>query len=118
MIDLPEMDIEFMEKTYQTALSCGLPIISADNSARIMAVLYVHGNNEFMVHCPKFAVEMRYIQDRFNLKGAHIPNPEITALIRRYSKELEEYEKAHPKDRYPNWAKELYKKRYNITLIN
>lgn len=111
-------DYGFMEATYRTALNCGLPIISTDTSARIMAVLCVHGNNEFMVHSPKFTIEMRYIQDRFGLKGAHVPDVEIVKGIQAYVKELQEYEKAHPNDRYPEWATRLFKERYGFKLIN
>lgn len=114
-----EKDImSFMRATYNTALNCGLPIISADTSARIMAVLYVHGNNEFMVHSPKFNVEREYIQKRFGIEGGVKPSAEIIILIKKYVKELEDYERDNPTHKYPQWAIKLFEDRYGFKLIN
>lgn len=111
-------DYSFMKATYETALNFGLPIISTDTSARILSVVYVHGNNEFMVHSPKFQIEIDYIKRRFHIQGTETPTSDITSLIQHYSKELEEYEKQNPKRRYPDWAKLLFKTRYGFDLIN
>lgn len=112
------MDEKFLQATYDTALAAGLPIISTDTSARILAVTYVHGNNEFMCHSAKFRVEADYIQKRFHIRGSDCPDLKIVTLIQQYVTELEEYEKKNPKDRYPEWAKSLFQKRYGFKLIN
>lgn len=112
------MDEKFLQATYDTALSAGLPIISTDTSARILAVTYVHGNNEFMCSSPKFRVETNYIQKRFHIRGSECPDLKIVKLIQQYVSELELYEKQNPKDRYPDWARELFLKRYGFKLIN
>ena len=107
-----------MKSTYETALNAGLSIVSLDTAARILAVVYVHGNNEFMVHSPKFNTEREYIQKRFHIQGGEIPDPEIIPVLKGYIKELEEYEKLHPIEKYPAWAKDLFIQRYNFKLIN
>lgn len=111
-------DYDFMRATYMSALNAGLPIISSDTSARILSVVYVHGNNEFMVHSPKFHIEMEYMQQRFHLFGGETPDLKIVTLVKRYVKELEEFEKQYPVKRYPEWAVDLFKSRYNVKLIN
>lgn len=113
-----EQKDSLMRSTYETALNCGLPIISTDTSARILAVVYVHGNNEFMVHSPKFNVEREYIQKRFGIEGGVSPDAKIIPLIKQYIRELENFEKENPDTRYPKWAKELFKQRYGFELIN
>lgn len=113
-----EQKDSLMRRTYETALKCGLSIISTDNSARIMAVLYVHGNNEFMVYSEKFQIEREYIQKKFGLEGGCTPKPIIVNLIKKYVKELEQFEKDNPDKRYPKWAIDLFKQRYNFQLIN
>lgn len=112
------MEKHLIEIMYATALNCDMPIISTDTSARILAVVYVHGNNEFMVHSPKFNVERNYIQKRFGIEGGASPNPMIIPLIKKYTKELEDFEKANPEKRYPKWAIDLFKERYGFNLIN
>lgn len=107
-----------LETTYNTALNCDIPIISLDTSARILAILYVHGNNEFMVHCAKFKVEIDYIQKRFKIEGGEAPDREIIPLLKQYIIELEAYEQSYPDIRYPDWANDLFQKRYGIKLIN
>lgn len=112
------MDEKFLQATYDTALAAGLPIISTDTSARILAVTYVHGNNEFMCSSPKFKVETGYIQKRFHIEGGETPDAEIVRLIQQYVSELELFEKRNPKEKYPEWAMSLFKQRYGFKLIN
>lgn len=112
------MDEKFLQATYDTALSAGLPIISTDTSARVLAVTYVHGNNEFMCSSPKFKVEIGYIQKRFHIKGSECPDLKIVKLIQHYVMELEQFEKENPKKKYPDWALALFKQRYGFKLIN
>ena len=103
---------------YDSALAAGLPIISTDTAAKILAVLYVHGNNEFMTHSPKFSAEIRYIRQKWNIDGGLVPEAGIVSAIKRYVSELEQFEKNHPKERYPQWAIDLFQERYGVKLIN
>lgn len=107
-----------MEATYNTALQAGIPVISLDNAARILAVLYVHGNNEFMVHSDKFHVEINYLQKRFKIDGGEVPDKSIIPKLRQYIEELEMFEQTHPELRYPEWADKLFRERYGFKLIN
>lgn len=109
---------DFFKQLYDTALAAGLPIISTDTAARLLAVTYVHGNNEFMTHNPKFLAEIKYIQQRWGIDGGLVPDAGISTSIRYYVTELERFEKEHPKERYPQWAIELFKNRYGFDLIN
>lgn len=106
------------QQLYETALAAGLPIVALDTAARILAVVYVHGNNEFMTHNEKFLTEIRYIQERWNIDGSLIPDCHIALLVKRYVQELEEYEEDNPKTPYAPWAIKLFKERYGVDLIN
>lgn len=109
-----------------TCLSAGIPAISTDTAARIMAVTYTHGNNEAFVFNPNFVADLDYICKRFHIHGAGTPNLHFAELLRKYVSELETFEKAHEgsqggalfKPHVPQWAVELFKDRYNIKLIN
>lgn len=46
-------------------LAAGIPAITTDACARLMAALYVHGNNELMTHHKGFLADVRYIQLRY-----------------------------------------------------
>lgn len=109
---------EFMQANYDTALQAGIPIISLDTSARILAVLYVHGNNEFMVHSDKFHVEINYIQKRFRIEGGDSPDRAIIPKLKQYIEELEQFEQTYPNKRFPEWADKLFRERYGFKLIN
>lgn len=108
-------------------LEAGIPAISKTTCAMLMAVLYVHGNNEAMVFNKTFLADLRYIQMRFGIHGAGVPNMEFAGMVKQYIKELETYEREHSNDKstgalysvsYPKWAVKLFKQRYNIKLIN
>lgn len=107
-----------LQQLYATALAADLPIISSDNAAKILAVVYVHGNNEFMTHNDKFLAEIKYIQQRWNIDGGLTPDGEMIFLLRKYIDSLEQYEKDNPKTPYDPWAIELFRERYGIELIN
>lgn len=56
-----------------------------------------------------------------------MPDPEFSALVKKYSKELEDYYQAHKDDKVegaifsdpkPQWSIDLFKERYDIKLIN
>lgn len=108
-------------------LSLGIPAITQDTSARLMAVLYVHGNNELMTHHRGFLADVRYIQLRFHMHGTGTPPADFAEDVQCYVRELEDYIKEHPDDgkgdavfksSAPKWATDLFKNRYGIKLIN
>lgn len=107
--------------------SIGIPAISRDTAARILAVTYVHGNNEALVFNNKYLEDVKHIQCMYNIDGAATPDSEIVELIDRYVKELEKYRDDHSneskgealfRNHAPGWAHELFKERYGIILIN
>lgn len=108
---------KFMEATYMTALNCGLEIVPFDVAARVMAILYLYGNNENFVYSPKFNVERKFIQAKYRLNGGESPDADFVRQLRFHIKDLETYAESHPDDRCPKWAKDLISKRYGFKLI-
>ena len=82
----------------EACLSTGIPAISIDTSARILAVVYVYGNNEAFVCNKTFLADVRYIQKRFGIYGGETPNADFSVVLRQYIKELEDYEFEHKDD--------------------
>ena len=107
--------VKFDEKFYMgmlnDALTVGLPIISTDTAARLMAITYVYGGgNEALVLSPKFQCDCKYIQKRFGIQGGEIPDADFASTLRSYVKELENSKVC------PQWVHDLMKRRYNIKL--
>ena len=108
--------------------SVGINAISKDTAARILAVTYVHGNNEELVHNQKYMLDINHIQKMFGIEGCSTPTPEMVDLIKDYVKELEKYANDHANDNdkgeaifkthAPEWAHKLFQDRYGIKLIN
>lgn len=108
--------------------SIGTPAISTDTAARILAVVYVHGNNEAFVYNQKFLSDVDHIKQMYHVDGGESPNPDIVVLIKQYVKELEDFYEEHKNDKNdtdvifrnhaPEWAKQLFMDRYGIKLIN
>lgn len=122
------MDVSDFRTMWNNAcLQTGLKSISTDNAARIMAVVHIHGNNEAFCFNKKFLADVEYIRKEYHIGGAEIPDPEFSRLVKKYSKELEDYYQAHKDDKVegaifsdpkPQWAIDLFKERYDIKLIN
>ena len=107
--------VKFDEKFYMgmlnDALAVGMPIISTDTAARLMAITYVYGGgNETLVLSPKFQCDCKYIQKRFGIQGGEIPDADFASTLRSYVKELENSKVC------PQWVHDLMKRRYNIKL--
>ena len=107
--------VKFDEKFYMgmlnDALAVGLPIISTDTAARLMAITYVYGGgNETLVLSPKFQCDRKYIQKKFGIQGSEIPDADFVSTLRSYVKELENSKVC------PQWVHDLMKRRYNIKL--
>ena len=118
---------DFRKLWNDACLSVGVKSISTDNAARIMAVLYVHGNNEAFCFNQKFLADLDYIIAEYRIGGGEIPDPEFSRLVKIYSKELSEYYEIHKHDKKegalfndpkPQWAIDLFAERYDIKLIN
>lgn len=111
-------DYDFYSKMLQTALSAGLPIISTDTAAKVLAITYVYGgNNELFIASPKLKADLKYIQDRFHINGGEAPSVEIVPLIQQYVHEFQTYLKGKHKEDFPDWADKLMKDRYGIKLM-
>ena len=111
----------------EACLSAGLKSISTDSAARIMAIVYVHGNNEAFCLNQKFLADVDYIRKEYHIEGSAIPDPEFSRLLKMYAEELEDYYEKHKhekegnalfNDPKPQWAIDLFKERYDIKLIN
>ena len=108
---MEKFDEKFYMGMLNDALTVGLPIISTDTAARLMAITYVYGGgNETLILSPKFQCDCKYIQKRFGIQGGEIPDADFSSTLRSYVKELE-----NSKD-CPQWVSDLMKRRYNIKL--
>ena len=106
-------------------MSANIPAISMDTCARILAVVYVHGNNEYLVSNKSFLSDLQYIKEKLRLQGGEIPDADFCELIKKYVAKLENYMEDHKSDNsvifksdIPNWDVELFYDRYKIKLIN
>ncbi len=88
----------------------GLPAISTDTCAMILAVTCVLGNNEFMACNQKYQADVAYIRKRFRINGGEIPDPEIVKPLKYYIGLLE------TATQLPQWAEKLFKERYGMKI--
>lgn len=108
---MEKFDEKFYMGMLNDALTVGLPIISTDTAARLMAITYVYGGgNETLILSPKFQCDCKYIQKRFGIQGGEIPDAGFASTLRSYVKELENSKVC------PQWVHDLMKRRYNIKL--
>ena len=106
------METTLHEQWLDSCLKAGIPAISTDTAARILAVVYVFGSErESFVYNTKLVADIRYIKSRFDIEGCGVPPADLVELIKTYTKDCE----AHLDDK-PQWAKELFNKRYSIAL--
>ena len=88
----------------------GIPAISTDTSARVLATVHSLGNNEQMALCPQLRADLEYIQKVFGIDGGETPDSRIIGPLKRYIREIEESEDC------PKWAEKLFKDRYGIKI--
>lgn len=109
----------------ETCLRAGLPSISRDTSARIMAVLHVEsGCTTAVTHSPKLRADLKYIQRRFGLFGGATPDAAFAQTFRRYVREIEMHQRlsagrtdlTSAERAWPAWARSLYRDSYNVNL--
>lgn len=124
---IPAETVDKMRNQWNMAcLAAGIPAITTETSAMLMAVLYVHGNNELMTHHKGFLADVRYIQLRYHLHGSGSPDADFVEKLQGYIKELEraDDEPTESDDdavfhrNIPKWAIDLFQSRYKIKLIN
>jgi hypothetical protein len=106
----------------------GTPAIGRDTAARILAVTYVHGNNEALVYNDKYLQDIHHIEKMYHVEGGESPDADLVMLIKQYVNELEQYRDEHDNDvnesgavfqnKAPEWARRLFVNRYGIKLIN
>ena len=106
----------------------GTPAIGRDTAARILAVTYVHGNNEALVYNSKYLQDIHHIQQMYHVEGGESPDADLVMLIKQYVSELEQYRDEHDNDpnesgavfqnKAPEWARKLFMEKYGIKLIN
>ena len=65
----------------RTCLSAGIPAISEDTCARILACLYVHGNNEAFTLSGKFIADIEYLRGRSFLTKNDTTEKEIPVVV-------------------------------------
>ena len=109
----------------EACLQVGLPSISLDTSARIMAVLHVEsGCTTAVAHSPKLRADLEYIQKRFGISGGKTPDAAFVQTFRRYVREIEAHQKLNrgntslskEEQAWPTWARCLYRDSYNVKL--
>lgn len=106
----------------------GTPTIGRDTAARILAVTYVHGNNEALVYNSKYLQDIHHIEKIYHVEGGESPDADLVMLIKQYVSELEQYRDEHDNDpnesgavfqnKAPEWARKLFMEKYGIKLIN
>ena len=106
----------------------GTPAIGRDTAARILAVTYVHGNNEALVYNSKYLQDVHHIEKMYHVEGGESPDADLVMLIKQYVSELEQYRDEHDNDlnesgavfqnKAPEWARKLFMEKYGIKLIN
>lgn len=104
------------------------PAIGRDTAARILAVTYVHGNNEALVYNDKYLQDIHHIEKIYHVEGGESPDADLVMLIKQYVSELEQYRDEHDNDsnesgvvfqnKTPEWARKLFMEKYGIKLIN
>lgn len=105
-------------------LAAGIPAINTDTCVKILAVLYVHGNNEDFVFNGRLMADVEYIQERFGIIGGETPDADFAERLKKTIDELERYDRENCNQSstaifapaIPKWAKELFSNNYKIKL--
>lgn len=116
----------FRQLWNDTCLSAGIPAISLDTAARLLAIVVVHGgSSELFSYSTSLKDDVRYLQDKYNIYGGQIPDTRLVKLMSGYVAELESYEEEHWHDKteggvcvikIPEWGRKLILDRYNLKI--
>ena len=79
----------------EACLQFYLSSLTTDTAAKIMAVLYVYGNNENMVLNNHFVADCDYIQKRWHIQGGETPDIDFVVKFQCWHKDILDYEKEH-----------------------
>lgn len=110
----------------ESCLQCGIPAISTDKAAKILAMVYVlGGSHSSYTYSTYLRSTLEYIKKRFHIDGSETPDANIIPLIRQYSQELETaYSNATEHSEvglrinwYPEWASKIAEE-YNLPTNN
>ena len=89
-----------------TAITAGLPIVSADKCCKLLAWLYVYGGGcESVVTDERLRNDILYAQRRLNILGGEVPDTELLPIFQEYVKSTGGYDK--PYKTPPEWVIEL-----------
>ena len=108
-----------------TCLQAGIPSLSRDTCARILAVLHVEsGCTTAITLSPKLRADVRYIQERFGFLGGDTPDAAFVKLFNHYVREIDAYQRqakrrpelSRAEQAWPEWARRLYWDSYNVKL--
>ena len=113
----------FKQEFNRACLQIGIPALSEDTCAKILAVVYLHDNEQF-AFSGAFAADMEYIQKRYHIHGAVTPEVDFVDKVVRYIHELEEYARTHVEESTqnglfpakPQWAIEMFRNMYGIRI--
>lgn len=104
------LTIDDYKRWLHNCLVIGIPALSLETSAKILACVCVLGNNENIVMSPKCRADLEYIQKRYGIDGGEIPDSDIICPLKEYIAELEKATAV------PEWADKIFKERYGIKL--
>lgn len=99
----------------EACLQLGFPSLTTDTAAKIMAVLYVYGNNENMVLNNHFQADCNYIHKRYHIQGGETPDMDFVVKFQYWLGEITKYEQEHSEGIVP-WAVKLFDEMYSIKL--
>lgn len=98
----------------ESCLAAGIPSLSTETCAMILAVVYVADSDENIVMNLKLKADIDYIQKRFNIIGGYIPDSDFIQITKGFVMAIQgnfiEY------GDYPQFVKDLFKEYYNIEL--
>ena len=109
------MDGDFHKSTIwwemaDAALAAGLPLLTSDTAAKILAaLLQFGGGNEAVVFSSHLRADLHYITERWGIKGGESPDPDMVEAIKRYREEMGDGEP-------PQWVIDLFAERYHVKL--
>ena len=104
----------------ESGLKTGLPVISADTCAKLLAIVYA-SNSEMVTHCPKMVLDCGYAQKRFHIEGSEVVDADFAEKLRGYvrdiEREIEETKKETGCYKMPEWCNEFVRERYGIKKL-